>query len=781
MLRCMKYELLKIFSRRLIPLLWAGSLLISGLLFCYTQRNSQADYFQNREAARELETRYAAMPEEEALEELNTIRSYQDALALLSTLQPQQDPEAIRAWVASIYAENPGLDDFLQIWDLEEISALLPLYSGLQQRYAWETEYPAYLDYVQEQAEIMQKVNIFGGKDSFPGRSAAKTAVDFQKCRGVSVAVGNDRFLEAVNSFKAADLMAALLLLAVTSILFLEEQENGQTRLIRSTPKGRITMAWAKLAVGVLLAAACALMLYGEIFLLSGILYGPPDWGRMVQSIRSFRECCVPLTEGQYALLFLAQKAGALALLTLVFAFLMQLLRSSKLAYLAVALGGVAEYLCYRFLHPASILNPLKFLNIFYILDPARLYTVYANLNLFGRPVDLFASIPIFCAASAVTLTTGFGLLTRYPPQWVWGGLSIRRNPHPERGNTRLLLQEAWRSLFTGKGILVWLLAILMAASWCRQLPLVSMSYKEAVYKRYITRFAGEVTPEKALEIEAVNTDFKNISQEFSRLQSAYEAGEISKEAYEKEMESQQFFQAQQQDFFLFYHQYQRVSFLSSRGITPVLLDKSSTDYLFDSGQRDSVTFVVMAVLLMLAVLPMGSGGESMLRLVHSTPKGRAALSARRMVLAAVFSVLMAAGRWGPTLWDLRRQYPITFWDAPIQNLEPYMALDISMTVGGLLALWIALQLAAAAVYGEWFLVFTQLSQRPTVNVLSGMLLLAATFGCLTSLPGLFFLNPAAAFSPLSPQMLAVWPVCLLLLLAEAAGACLTGMVICKK
>ena len=111
----------------------------------------------------------------------------------------------------------------------EELTALLPLYDSLYRQYAWSAGYPAYLDYIQEQAETMQRVNIFGGAESFSGRNAAKTAADFEKCRGLPVTVGNDRYLEAVNGFCAADLLAVLLLLAVTSILFLEEQENGQT------------------------------------------------------------------------------------------------------------------------------------------------------------------------------------------------------------------------------------------------------------------------------------------------------------------------------------------------------------------------------------------------------------------------------------------------------------------------------------------------------------------------------------------------------------------------
>ena len=41
MLRCVRYELLKIFSRKLIPVLWVCLLLANGLLFCSEQRASQ--------------------------------------------------------------------------------------------------------------------------------------------------------------------------------------------------------------------------------------------------------------------------------------------------------------------------------------------------------------------------------------------------------------------------------------------------------------------------------------------------------------------------------------------------------------------------------------------------------------------------------------------------------------------------------------------------------------------------------------------------------------------
>lgn len=126
-----------------------------------------------------------------------------------------------------------------------------------------------------------------------------------------------------------------------------------------------------------------------------------------MQSIRSFRECSVPLTVIQYLLLFLLQKGAGCALLVLAFAFLTLLFRSGKLAYLAAALTGGAEFLCCRLLHPASLFNSLKFLNIFYILNPARIYTEYVNLNLFGQPVGIRGGLAVFCAAGAALLIGG--------------------------------------------------------------------------------------------------------------------------------------------------------------------------------------------------------------------------------------------------------------------------------------------------------------------------------------------------------------------------------------
>ena len=176
------------------------------------------------------------------------------------------------------------------------------------------------------------------------------------------------------------------------------------------------------------------------------------------------------------------------------------------------------------------------------------------------------------------------------------------------------------------------------------------MNYQQAVYKQYITRFAGELTPEKAEKIEAVEDDFQNLSQGFAKLQAAYAAGEISREQYEEETCAWQYFSAQRRDFRAFYTQYLQVRALEERGITPVLLDKTSTAYLFESKKRGALSFAVMVVLLLLAVLPMGGSGENMRRLICSTARGRSALFGRQMGLAAGFSALMAAGRWGPVV-----------------------------------------------------------------------------------------------------------------------------------
>lgn len=70
MFRCMKYECCKIFGNPVIGILWAILLILNIIGMTASEYKQEPGWFRNRSLAVEIEAQYAALPPEEAAEQL---------------------------------------------------------------------------------------------------------------------------------------------------------------------------------------------------------------------------------------------------------------------------------------------------------------------------------------------------------------------------------------------------------------------------------------------------------------------------------------------------------------------------------------------------------------------------------------------------------------------------------------------------------------------------------------------------------------------------------------
>ena len=772
MLRCMKYECCKLFGHPVIGILWVVLLVLNSMGLAINETTQQTVWFENRSLAADIEARYAALPPREAAEQLKDWCSHDELIAYAAWTRdgaPQGEAQTQLDLLLEMY---PDLPDLLEEIDPGYYYDTYALYTDLYSRYQWLEEYPAYLQQVQLQAEQMQATTLFSAENSFSLRNSQKTAQDFAACAGIELRVGNDRFLTAVNQWRGADILALVLLLMVVFFLFLEEQENDVFRLVRATPNGRTTTAAAKLMTGCLFALAIALTFSAGTMLTAGVLYGAPDWGRSVQSIRSFRGCTLFLTEGSYLICFLVQKLLAFLAVALVVACLVAFLKSSKLVCVAGVLVAAAEAGFYVFLHPASVGNALKYLNLLFLLDPAAVFTEYVNLNLFGRAVSVR---PVLCGACGVFfLLLGGVFLRQYArPARLSLPVAVRGAAPglPALKTAGLFRQETRRILLSGRGLLIWGLAAALVLGWCVQLPIVHPDFDLAVYRHYLHQVEGILTTETADTIEGWEQMFASIPPQAQALQEQLESGQITAEEYKARTVALESLSRQSKGFHLFCSQYDRVVLLEAQGLRPALIDTTSEEYLLNNPTRDVISGAGMLLVLMLLILPIAGEDTALSRLLCATKNGRK-LWRLRVAITLVFSVVLVILKWIPVVWDMQRQYPIEAWDAAIQSLESYMNCTAGLTILQLLLFWGAAQLLSCAFYALCFFAVTKRLGRASLSLPVNILIIFAGLAALL-LPAdvLDLFNPASGFVAPGSAMLEHAPAYLLLRLALVGAA----------
>lgn len=304
----------------------------------------------------------------------------------LWNLEPEGDPEEILAEIA----QRPGLkgidalDERQASWRVSVVQLRI---AELREESEYIEGYKAYLDQVQRQAQTQAQTALFGAEGSFSRRNLAKTAAEFDTLRDVDVTYGSNRGITEWVEFETADYLY-LALLCVFVLAFLEERKAGLWGMVRATRGGGAGL-WGQ---RVLILAGAAVMgtalIYGINLTLSLELTGGfKDLGRSVQSLTIFRTLTLHLTIGQWIWLYLGVKAASGFLVGLILWCILGSLANVQFS-LAV-LGGIlaVEYAFFALLPVQSILNPLKYFNLFSYIRTAKLYTDYLNIDLLGRPV----------------------------------------------------------------------------------------------------------------------------------------------------------------------------------------------------------------------------------------------------------------------------------------------------------------------------------------------------------------------------------------------------------
>lgn len=575
----------------------------------------------------------------------------------------------------------------------------------LEEQYTYLIDYQGYLQKIDADALKLQSVSLFADPDSFGYKNTVKTAEDFAPMKAVSVTPGRDLAVTAVFEDKWTDYSIVILLFVVCA-LFAAERKEGLWPMIHAAPGGRWQLALKR--VWLLLAAAFlgTVVLVGSKVLLSGWMYhGLGEWDRTLQSIPMFFNVPIPMTVGQFWLLYIVEKALGAFWIGLVLWAVLSAISNLGLALAASGLLLAVEYVC-TLIPSYSMFAMARYVNIFSYVDFIGVFTRYLNLNVFGSLISgcdlvlwmLGLLCPVFIAVNLLIAqwkhpVAPMNRLLR------WGNrLSKKINPRlPVPG-------EGLKLLWKRKGIL--LLVLLAIIVLRRSPPPREQVQWDPFIQQYQSQYAGPITEDTVPTLMSAAENSLNEGYSAALTDIVMQVQSAPEGAW--------------------------------------LVPTAPYDAVFSGnlGNYHRVTALIVLLFTVLLLAPMGSQERQngMTALLRSTG-GRERLRWKKHLLLLTLVTVIWAGVYGAELYKIVTEHgTFQYLHAPACSLEVFREIPTSVSLGLILSAYYLLKLPVLVLVGElcFFLSNRCTKNRDAILLTGGVILLPAAIATIGSKVGTY-------------------------------------------
>ena len=576
------------------------------------------------------------------------------------------------------------------------------------------TGYGGWLENIQKNKENLLTFSIFNDPDSFSGRNIIKTAEEFEKLQGVELSIGADRAVDAFMTFRLTDYFLLVVLLLI-GLSFLEERKAGLWSVVHAAPNGRLRLAVRRTLILFGASVCGVVLLYGTNLILGFSLYGGlDDLGLSVQSVETLGRLTMLTTVDGFLARFFLLRIAAAFLIALILWLLLTAINNVKYTIIVAAGALVVEYGLYTLLPVQSALNVLKYFNLFTYISLSDLYTNYLNIDIFTYPLGIrnisqFALFPLCLIFATVCIyvhchkkpAAGRDLLGR-----VAYGLNSITDKFLRR--LHLMGMELHKTLWIQKGVVIAALLIYVVFGLTYTVKIPISSSEEQAAKQYTTEYAGEVTDSTFARMDAEQAELDAVVAAYEDAKAAYENGEIeypmldkhNREALAAETKSKGLAQVRS-----------RAVELRDKGavegFTPWLVDETPFESVYGSraeaNQQQAALVAVLALTLLLAGSMAYERQSGMTFLLKSTARGRGSLVLRKLLLAAVTTMLVWSVVYGMEIYTLLSAFDIPAWNAPARNLSMLAEFPLNCSITGWLVMlyayrWFCLMCGATIV-----------------------------------------------------------------------------------
>lgn len=247
--------------------------------------------------------------------------------------------------------------------------------------------YKDYIKNIVESAEKTKKFPVFSD-DKFVVDNIEKTYSDYAGLIEVQPVVTNTLGFNKYITY--IPVISTFVFFIILYCIFntQKEYENGEIVISYSTKNGRFILAFKRNVIYLLVAVGLNVIFNFLIGILSGLLYGFPDFSVPIQSSMLFKNCTARLSIWEFCLISILKTGVGISVLTLFANLMFNVIRNK---YISIVVSGIlffGEYQLSLLAQNNSLNKILANINIFKLIDFSAYYRNYQNINISGSAVS---------------------------------------------------------------------------------------------------------------------------------------------------------------------------------------------------------------------------------------------------------------------------------------------------------------------------------------------------------------------------------------------------------
>ncbi len=604
----------------------------------------------------------------------------------------------------------------------ESISQEYLFFSEIQSELNTVYDYEGFLNSTTEQADIFSQISIFQTTDeeqTFSSLNTQKTVEAYQQLltREIEIDYFPQKGVFTAIDFLYTDVFILLFMILIAGQIISSERESGMLYYIRTTPKGRLKTAAAK--VGALCVSLFFVLvgLYGTNLLFCEIAFGLGNLSRSVQSLPFLFRSTMDISVFEYLIIFIGAKWFVSVVLGIFIMFV--ILCTKKLVFgLVASFAVLGLQLAIRvYIEPLSTYGVLRHANFVGFLEVNEWLGSYRNLYWFDKPIEMIKVVLISALIFLIVLTGAF--LIYFTKSYISPAKVTSRKRFKYQKHTSILREELFKLVLTNGVILI----LVGYVGYNIYQGVTSESYitpTEIYYRHYIEPLSGRYTNEKYLWLTEQSEEF-NESYSMDKM---YQSEQITENEYLMYKSGNYSLYSRRDAFEGIIHEE-----------IPYILENDGAQFvnpagymiLFDlyDNQTTLTQTVVSALLISLCVsgvfsLERQSGME---RILKTTPLGKFRVKKNKIIISAVIVVIITIATLAPSYIQVVRDYGLLAFFAPIKSLRMFFEMPNVLTFFSLSLATLVVRLAAGALIAMTAF-FLQTFTKRTLTVVAVNLIL---------------------------------------------------------
>ncbi len=689
MLRCLKYELHKLFCQKKFFLLVVFCVLLFAILLAFEVHNTNNSFY-----AVDYKNIYEKIEDydfSEALDYLDKQAKKIETLLLVEEYEweityygTSETTEQLKEKILQAQKEYGNIMNEKQDFDAlrKELSAI----QAIQNEILLNSEYYLYLENIQIAAQNLQEVSIFENQTGFSSANIKKTANDMKKMQDVSISLGSQKGVMLFTNHTATDVLAFFVILILIYFIFFDEKENGLYYLTKTTPLGTTKTYFAKITTLFISVFLLWCVLYLITTFFATTYYGIGNIHRSIQSIVTFYGSNIKISVlGMLCILFVFRVFGSFIAGLILMLITMKATHSVFFVFFSLIIGGVNYIL--TLISPQSFFCFLKYINLYTLFNPEIVLSEYINLNLFKTPVNLKPIIVVFgCFMIIISILIGI-----FSYKKDFEKTHIIKLP---RFSNKLLF-VSYKSLVALEFHKMRILnktTILIIVYIMLQIFLVNNSQyyigpEEYYYLNYMDILQGEITDKKIDFIQKEKHQIDLLEEKNATLNNDYANGQISLSELQAELSKNNLSTYRQNAFQRVYTQYEYIQM------------NSEAHFLYDSGyrillgidaQHYDFWYISAVMLCIMSILCIGNvfsqeHSSGVIILLHTVKKGTTATLNAKIIVSCIISTIVYIITYVPRIIEVVIAYGSKNIFSPLSSISAFAEIGNCSILGGLL------------------------------------------------------------------------------------------------